>query len=122
MKRFLSLMQVSRAHVYLTYPFVLSWSLLEAMSAGAAILASDTPPVREVLTEDETGWMVDFFDRETLVNKLCELLDDGDTRKRLGENARRYVCDNFDLRTSCLPRQLNWVEHLAGLTPVKPQI
>ena len=58
---FISLLQVSRAHVYLTYPFVLSWSLLETMSAGEAILASDTAPVREVIFDDETGLITDFF-------------------------------------------------------------
>ena len=58
---FISLLQVSRAHVYLTYPFVLSWSLLETMSAGGAILASDTPPVRKVIFDDETGLLTDFL-------------------------------------------------------------
>jgi glycosyltransferase involved in cell wall biosynthesis len=52
---FLSMMQVSRVHIYLTYPFVLSWSLLEAMSAGAAIVAGDTDPVREVMERGKTG-------------------------------------------------------------------
>lgn len=61
-ERFLAMMQVSRVHVYLTYPFVLSWSLLEAMSAGAAIVASDTDPVKEAMVDGETGLFVDFFD------------------------------------------------------------
>ncbi|SFD70146.1 glycosyltransferase family 4 protein [Roseivivax sediminis] len=115
--RFLAMMQVSQAHVYLTYPFVLSWSLLEAMSAECAILASDTRPVREVLTEDETGWMVDFFDREALVDRLCALLDDPETRARLGRNARAFVQQNYDLRTVCLPEHVAWVERLATLEP-----
>ena len=119
--RFLSMMQVSRVHVYLTYPFVLSWSLLEAMSAGCAILASDTAPVREALTEDDTGWMVDFFDRAALVDRLCALLDDPATRARLGAKARRVAQDTYDLRRICLPQHLAWVEGLAARTPRAPR-
>ncbi|MFW2541190.1 glycosyltransferase [Primorskyibacter sp. 2E107] len=114
---YLSMLQVSTVHVYLTYPFVLSWSLLEAMSAQCAILASGTAPVREVLTEGETGQMVDFFDREALVERLCALLDDPQTRERLGLGARAFVRENYDLKTICLPQHLDWVEQLAGLEP-----
>ncbi|WP_136440010.1 glycosyltransferase family 4 protein [Pacificoceanicola onchidii] len=114
---YLSMLQVSTVHVYLTYPFVLSWSLLEAMSAECAILASGTEPVREVLTEDETGRMVDFFDKDTLVDRLCALLDDPDARARLGRNARAYVRQRYDLKTVCLPRHLSWVDRLAALEP-----
>ncbi|WP_167644992.1 glycosyltransferase [Mameliella alba] len=117
--RFLAMMQVSRVHVYLTYPFVLSWSLLEAMSAEAAIVASDTAPVREVMTEGETGLMVDFFDRAALVDRIDALLDDPDTRARLGENARALVREQYDLHSVCLPRHLDWVRHLGDL-PARP--
>ena len=118
--RFLRLLQVSTVHVYLTYPFVLSWSLLEAMSAGAAILASDTAPVQEVLTEGETGLMVDFFDGAAMTDRLCALLDDPELRARLGENARAFATAHYDLATHCLPRQLDWVDRLAGLSSRKP--
>ncbi|BBU54173.1 glycosyl transferase [Mameliella alba] len=117
--RFLAMMQVSRVHVYLTYPFVLSWSLLEAMSAEAAIVASDTAPVREVMTEGETGLMVDFFDRAALVDRIDALLDDPDTRARLGANARALVREQYDLHSVCLPRHLDWVRHLGDL-PARP--
>lgn len=118
-ERFLAMMQVSRVHVYLTYPFVLSWSLLEAMSAESAIVASDTAPVREVMTEDETGWMVDFFDREALVDRVSTLLDDAPTRTRLGANARALVRQSYDLRSTCLPQHMDWVNRLADL-PSRP--
>jgi glycosyltransferase involved in cell wall biosynthesis len=109
---YLALMQVSRVHVYLTYPFVLSWSLLEAMSVGAAIVASDTPPVREVITHDQEGLLVPFFDPQALVDRTCALLEDPAERARLGQAARRKVVSQFDLQSICLPAQLDWVNHL----------
>ena len=115
--QFLSMMQVSTAHVYLTYPFVLSWSLIEAMSAGCAILASDTRPVREVITEGETGLLTDFFDPKALAERLDSLLDDPQTRARLGENARAFARENYDLQKICLPRHLDWVDRLASCDP-----
>ena len=111
---FLAMMQVSRLHIYLTYPFVLSWSLLEAMSAEAAILASDTAPVLEAIRDDETGWLTDFFDGDALVEKASALLDDPETRARLGKAAREFVLKSYDLKTQCLPKQLDWVARLAG--------
>ncbi len=118
--RFLSMMQVSRVHVYLTYPFVLSWSLLEAMSAGCAIVASDTAPVREVLIDGQTGRLVDFFDHEALSAKVSDLLDDAEARAAMGHTARKLICENYDLATTCLPRQLQWVNALAQLSPRAP--
>ncbi len=117
---FLSVIQVSRVHVYLTYPFVLSWSLLEAMSAGAAIVASATAPVLEVLEDGVTARLVDFFDGEALVERTCALLDDPGERRRLGRAARAHVRENYDLTTVCLPQQLDWVNRLYTLTPRAP--
>lgn len=115
---FTRLLQVSRVHVYLTYPFVLSWSLLEAMSCGAAIVASDTAPVREVLSHDDNGRLVDFFDGDALVGEVCDLLDDEAARRRLGEAARATVLARYDLQTICLPRQLEWVSQIMDGAPV----
>ena len=110
---FIPLLQLSTVHVYLTYPFVLSWSLLEAMSAGCAIVASDTQPLHEAITHDETGRLVDFFDVAGLANEVCALLDDPAARQRLGRNARAFAQANYDLQTVCLPKQLAWVQALA---------
>ena len=118
--RFLSLIQVGRVHVYLTYPFVLSWSLLESMSAECAIVASGTAPVKEVMTHDQNGRLVDFFDRAALVEQVCDLLDDDAARARLGTAAREHVVQNYDLRRVCLPRQIDWVNRLAAQTPRPP--
>jgi len=113
--RFITLLQLSTVHVYLTYPLVLSWSLLEAMSVGCAIVASDTAPVREVITHNETGRLVNFFDAASLAEQICSLLDDPAQRQRLGSRARSFVQERFDLRTICLPGQLDWVMRLAGV-------
>lgn len=114
---FVPLLQVARVHVYLTYPFVLSWSLFEAMSAGGAIVASDTAPVREAITHGDTGLLVDFFDGAALVEQVCRLMDDPALRARLGQAARAHVTARYDLRRICLPQQLDWIERLAAATP-----
>lgn len=116
-ERFLSMLQVSRVHVYLTYPFVLSWSLLEAMSVGAAIVASDTAPVREVIKQDETGRLVDFFDQTGLVSEISDLLDDEAARTRLGRAAREHIVQGYDLHGISLPKQIAWIDALAARSP-----
>jgi glycosyltransferase involved in cell wall biosynthesis len=109
-----ALLQLSRVHVYLTYPFVLSWSLLEAMSVGCTIVASDTAPLREAIDHDVTGRLVDFFDGDALAGQVCELLQDALVSRRLGGQARAFAQLNYDLHAACLPRQLAWVESLAA--------
>ncbi len=111
--KFISLLQLSTVHVYLTYPFVLSWSLLEAMSAGCAIVASDTAPVREAIRHDETGRLVDFFDADGLAASVAGLLADPVARQRLGRSARAFARSHYDLQTVCLPAQLSWMQALS---------
>jgi glycosyltransferase involved in cell wall biosynthesis len=112
-KHFIPLLQLSRVHVYWTYPFVLSWSLLEAMSIGCAIVASDTQPLHEAIRHEETGRLVDFFDPQGLVREVCDLLEDAPARQRLGAAARAFAQRTYDLKSICLPQQLRWVEELA---------
>jgi glycosyltransferase involved in cell wall biosynthesis len=109
---FCHLMQVSRVHVYLTYPFVLSWSLLEAMSMGAAVVASRTPPVMEVIEDGVNGRLVDFFDIPGWSRALTAALADPAALKPLRKAARAHVQANYDLGT-CLPRILDLVERTA---------
>jgi glycosyltransferase involved in cell wall biosynthesis len=115
--RFLRLLQLSRVHVYLSYPFVLSWSLMEAMSCAAAVVAADTAPVREVVTDDETGRLVDVFDRDALVAAICALLEDEAARRRLGRAARDLIRARYDLQAICLPRQVAWAGEVAAAPP-----
>jgi glycosyltransferase involved in cell wall biosynthesis len=107
---FIALLQLSRVHVYLTYPFVLSWSLLEAMSAGCAIVGSATAPLQEVIRHAENGLLVDFFDKQAIVNSVCELLEDVKTRDQIGMNARDTVVASYDLNDRCLPSQISWID------------
>ncbi|RJF99489.1 glycosyltransferase [Noviherbaspirillum saxi] len=111
-QHFIPLLQLSTVHVYHTYPFVLSWSLLEAMSAGCAIVASDTQPLHEAIRHDDTGRLVNFFDVAGLAKEICALLSDAAARARLGANARAFAQATYDLKNICLPRQLDWVESL----------
>jgi glycosyltransferase involved in cell wall biosynthesis len=113
-QHYVAVMQLSTVHVYLTYPFVLSWSLLEAMSMGCAIVASDTKPVHEAIEHDKTGRRVDFFDVQGIADDVTQLLSDPAERQRLGENARQFAIAHYDLETVCLPRQIAWVERVGG--------
>lgn len=109
---FIRLLQLSTVHVYLTYPFVLSWSLLESMSAGCAIVASDTMPLREAIHDGITGRLVDFFDPAAMAATVAELCADAPQRQRLGVAARDFAVTHYDLQTVCLPRQVEWVDAL----------
>lgn len=111
---FIPLLQLSTVHVYLTYPFVLSWSLLEAMSVGCTIIASNTQPLHEAIKHNETGRLVNFFDSQALSDEVCNLLDNPTERVRLSANARSFAQQHYDLHNVCLPQQLQWVEQLNG--------
>lgn len=106
------LYQTSTVHVYLTYPFVLSWSVLEAMSAGCAVVASRTGPVEEVIQDGDNGVLVDFFNPSALVETVLTLVSDPQQRKILGQNARKTIVERYDLKTVCLPKQIEWISSL----------
>jgi glycosyltransferase involved in cell wall biosynthesis len=107
---FVSLLQISRVHVYLTYPFVLSWSMLEAMSAGCVVIGSRTAPVEEVIRHGENGLLVDFFSPQEIAERIIDVLADSQSYKSLKENARRTIVEKYDLQTICLPNQLKLLE------------
>ena len=103
---YLRTLQISSLHVYLTYPFVLSWSMLEAMSAGCLVLGSNTPPVTEVIRDGENGFLADFFDAPALAGKVAELLAARDELGPVRQAARETIRQNYDLNAICLPRLL----------------
>ena len=110
---FLQLLKLSACHVYLTYPFVLSWSLLEAMSTGLPIVGSATAPVQEVIRHGETGLLVDFFSPAELADAVSTLLTDRALAIQLGERARALVLEQFSLQ-QCVPRQLALMQLVAS--------
>lgn len=111
---FLRLMQISRCHVYLTYPFVLSWSMLEAMSAGALVVGSDTAPVREVIVDGENGLLTDFFDAAALAEKVVRVLAEPQAFAAMAKRGREAVVRRFDLETVSLPGYCRILEELAA--------
>lgn len=102
--RYRSVLQLSRVHVYLTYPFVLSWSVLEAMATGCVVVGSDTGPVREVINHGENGLLADFFDPRSIADRVGEVLDEPAAFTALRKAARQSVIDSYDLPI-CLERQ-----------------
>lgn len=115
--RFLSLLQVSSAHVYLSYPFVLSWSFVEAMAAGCVVIGSSTPSVLEVLEDGVNGLAVDFFDGDALVEAVATAF----TRRRVSDalraGARRTAVERYDLHGRQLPA---WQRLFADLVAGRP--
>ncbi|PWJ17437.1 glycosyltransferase family 4 protein [Jannaschia seohaensis] len=109
---FQKIVQISRCHIYLTMPFVLSWSMLEAMAMEATIVASDVPPVREAMTDGETGLLTDFFDPPALAEKVAAVLAEPERFAHLGKAARRHVVENYDFLNVCLPRQIGFINAL----------
>lgn len=106
------LLQISRCHVYFTYPFVLGWSCLEALSTGCVVVGSDTAPVREVIEHGENGLLVDFFDQDALIASVVDVINHPSSYAQLRDRARASVVEGYDLQTHCLPAQMRLVDAL----------
>ncbi len=111
-----TLLQVSAVHAYLTYPFVLSWSLMEAMASGCAIVASRTPPVEEVIEDGVHGWLTDFFDADALAEKLAGVLAGRPGTEAVRAAARQRMVERYDIRRRCLPQALALLDRVAART------
>lgn len=106
---FIKVLQISSAHLYLTYPFVLSWSLIESMALGCRIVASDTDPVREVVKDGVNGRLFPFFDEKALAEQVRKTLIDTDKAAEMAAEARKIALEKYDFQTVCLPQ---WHEFL----------
>jgi glycosyltransferase involved in cell wall biosynthesis len=109
-----SVLSVSRAHVYLTHPFVLSWSLLDAMACECLVVGSDTAPVRDVIRPGENGLLVPFYDHDALADALIEACRAPQRYEPLRRAARATVVGEFDRRTVCEPAWLALVDEVLG--------
>ncbi len=108
----ISIFGISTVHVYFTYPFVLSWSVLEAMAMGTLIIGSKTEPVEEVIKHNKNGILVDFFDTDGLTGEVNKVLENPTNYEKIRKAARKTIVDNYDLKNICLPEQLKIVESL----------
>jgi glycosyltransferase involved in cell wall biosynthesis len=104
---YLKVLQVSRVHVYLTYPFILSWSMLEAMSVGCLVLASDTQPVQEVIDHGHNGLLFSFFDTTALVTLATDALAQPQNYETLCQAARLTMQRRYDFNSVICPQHLN---------------
>ncbi len=96
---YLNVLQISSAHIYLTVPFVLSWSMLEAMAAECVVIGSNTAPVLEVLN-DSNGVLVDFFSPKAIADKVCEVLNGPEKYAKIRKNARETIVKNYNMQQS----------------------
>lgn len=108
---YVKLLQISSAHVYSTVPYVLSWSVLNAMATECCIIASNTPPVLEVIKDNYNGLLFDFFNVEQLVEKIEYALDNQDKMQIIRSNARQTIIDNYSLE-KIIPQQFNLINGL----------
>lgn len=110
--KYVNLLQISSAHVYLTYPFVCSWSLLDAMSCECPIIASNTEPVTEFIKDGYNGLLFDFYNIDKQVELIEYALDNRDKMKPLRENARKTIIENYALK-DLLPQHIAHLQELA---------
>jgi glycosyltransferase involved in cell wall biosynthesis len=110
----LAALSISAAHVYYTYPFVLSWSMLEAMASECLVIASDTGPVRDAITNQGNGVLLDFFDVDALAEMLIRACREPQAFQHLRKAARETVIRNFDRSRICQPAWLQLINETRG--------
>ena len=117
---YLKVLQVSSAHIYLTVPFVLSWSMIEALGAGCVVIGSTTPPVEEAIEHGVTGLLADFFKPDEVAAQVERALDDHALASRIRRNARELALARYSL-DHCLPIHMGLIQRLAGNAVATPR-
>ncbi|MFB2936407.1 glycosyltransferase family 4 protein [Aerosakkonemataceae cyanobacterium BLCC-F154] len=110
---YLKVIQASQVHVYLTRPFVLSWSMIESMSTGCLVLGSDTAPVKEVIQDGENGLLADFFSPKQIADRISEVLDHPTRMAQLRQKARETVLERYSLE-KLLPSHVQLIKDVAN--------
>ncbi|MGB7161548.1 MAG: glycosyltransferase, partial [Tepidisphaeraceae bacterium] len=113
------LLASSDLHIYLTVPFVLSWSMMDAMSCGAVVLGSDTAPVREMIKDGENGLLADFFSPEAIAEKALGVLRDPDGARPMGRAAEKMIVERYSLE-AVIPEMIRMYEETAALKSQLP--
>lgn len=110
---YLKVIQASDVHIYLTRPFVLSWSMIESMSAGCLVIGSDTPPVAEVIQDGKNGLLVDFFTPKQVADRVDEVFAHPTRMAELRKAARETVLERYSHQV-LLPRHIQLIEDVAN--------
>jgi glycosyltransferase involved in cell wall biosynthesis len=113
--QYLQVIQASSVHVYLTRPFVLSWSMLEAMSTGCLIVGSDTAPVTEIIKDEENGLLVDFFSPKKIADRIDEVLNHPTQMSEIRNQARNTILERYAL-ADLLPQHIQLIKSVANGT------
>lgn len=116
---YVNLLQISSCHVYLTVPFVLSWSFLDAMAVGCCIVSSKTAPVQEVMVDNYNGLLVDFYDVDALADRVNYALDNQDKVETIRKNAYNTIMKDYALKNQ-LPKQIDYINKVISMKGIKP--
>ena len=108
---YIKLLQTTSAHIYASYPFVLSWSLIESLSCGTPLICSSTEPVLEVIKDNYNGLLYDFYDIDMMVEKIEFALDNKDKMEEIRANARNTAIEKFNL-TDKLAEQIYYIQNI----------
>ncbi|MES2497211.1 MAG: glycosyltransferase [Pseudomonadota bacterium] len=112
-RHMINILSIGAAHVYYTYPFVLSWSLAEAMACECLVIGSDTAPVRDAITDGKDGILLDFFDVDALSQAMIDAVRQPDRYRDMRRQARLTALELFDRESMGVPGWLAMIDELA---------